>query len=109
MRIVLDENLPRVLTKPFVPPHQAVTTQQLGFAGWKNGELLAQLEGTYDVLLTSDKNLRYQQNLADRSLAIVELPTNRLRTLQTMTAEIIAAALAATPGSYTQIDWPSSP
>jgi hypothetical protein len=41
MRIVLDENLPKVLTKLFGPPHQSATTQQLGFAGWKNGALLA--------------------------------------------------------------------
>lgn len=43
----------------------------------KNGRLLAALEGVYDVLLTADKNLRYQQNLTGRQLAIIELPTNR--------------------------------
>ena len=91
MRIVLDENLPRPLLRIFGPVHQVVTVQDLGLAGTANGALLAQLEGGYDVFVTADKNLRYQQNLAGRSLAIVELPTNRLSILKAMTAEIASA------------------
>lgn len=109
LRIVLDENLPKVLTKLFGAPHQSATTQQLGFAGWKNGALLAKLETRCDVFVTSDKSLRYQQNLSGRNLAIVELPTNRLKTLQTMTAEIVAAVLSAKPSSYIQVDWRTKP
>ncbi len=82
MRIVLDENLPRPLVRIFGPGHQVFTVQDLGLAGTANGALLAQLEGGYDVFVTADKNLRYQQNLAGRSLAIVELPTNRLSILR---------------------------
>ena len=64
MRIVLDENLPRPLLRFFDPVHHAVTVQDLGLAGTANGALLARLEGSYDVFVTADKNLRYQQNLA---------------------------------------------
>ena len=78
MRIVLDENLPRPLMRIFGPGRQVVTVQELGLAGVANGALLAQLEGDHDVFVTADKNLRYQQNLAGRGMAIVELPTNRL-------------------------------
>lgn len=109
MRIVLDENLPRPLVRIFGPGHQVATVQDLGLAGTANGALLAQLEGKHDVFVTADKNLRYQQNLAGRSLAIVELSTNRLPILRTMTAEIASAVTSAPPGSYLQVVPPPPP
>ena len=109
MRIVLDENLPRPLVRIFGPGHQVATVQDLGFAGMANGALLAQLEGNHDVFVTADKNLRYQQNLTGRNLAIVELPTNRLPVLTTMTAAIVSAVTSAIPGSYTQVALPMPP
>jgi hypothetical protein len=109
MRIVLDENLPRPLTRIFGLSHQVTTVQQLGLAGTENGALLALLEGHHDVFVTADKNLRYQQNLVGRKLAIVELPTNRLPILTSMTAEIVSAVLAAAPGSYVHVAAPPSP
>jgi hypothetical protein len=109
MRIVLDENLPRPLVRIFGPSHQVETVQDLSLTGMANGALLARLEGNSDVFVTADKNLRYQQNLAGRSLAIVELPTNRLPVLGTMTAEIVSAVTSASPGSYTQVALPASP
>jgi hypothetical protein len=65
--------------------------------------LLAHLETDHDVFVTADKNLRYQQNLAGRRLAIVELPTNRLPVLKALTAEITAAVTSAPPGAYIQV------
>ena len=107
MRIVLDENLPRPLIRIFGSSHQVTTVQELGLAGTENGSLLAQLEGNHDVFVTADKNLRYQQNLAGRSLAIVELPTNRIPVLNSITAEIVRSVLAAVSGSYTRIPLPA--
>jgi hypothetical protein len=78
MRIVLDENLPRPIKRAFDAIHVVTTVQELGISGLANGELLAQLEGRFDVFVTADKNLRYQQNLVGRTLSIVELPTNQL-------------------------------
>jgi hypothetical protein len=106
MRIVLDENLPRPLRRIFGPEDQVITVQELGLAGTSNGELLAKLEGDHDVFLTADKNLRYQQNLSGRTLAIVELPTNRLPLLTAISAEISVAVMSATPGSYIQVAFP---
>jgi hypothetical protein len=106
MRIVLDENLPRPMRSIFGPGQQVTTIQELGWSGIANGELLARLEGNFDVFVTSDKNLRYQQNLSGRSLAIVELPTNRLPLLQPRFAEIAAAVTTAAPGSY--VEFPES-
>ena len=109
MRIVLDENLPRPMGRFFGPEHQVVTVQELGLAGTLNGALLSLLEGNHDVLVTADKNLRYQQNLAGRVLAIVELPTNRLPVLKTIAARIESAVTSATPGSYVQVSMPTPP
>jgi hypothetical protein len=109
MRIVLDENVPRPLTRSFGSGHQVVTIQDLGLTGTDNGALLALLEGNHEVFLTADKNLRYQQNLTGRTLAIDELPTNRLRILMTITVEITTAVTSAPPGSYIQVALPSQP
>ena len=66
----------------------------------KNGRLLAALEGAFDILITADKNLRYQQNLSGRRLAIVELPTNRWPLLRSLESQIIAAVDSCQPSAY---------
>ncbi len=69
----------------------------------KNGALLAALEDVYDVFLTGDKNLRYQQNLTGRRSAIVELPTNRWPALRPLCPQIIAAVDQCQLASYTVV------
>jgi hypothetical protein len=90
MRLLLDENLPRAL-KALLAPREAKTVQELGWGSIKNGALVLKAEGMFDVLLTADKNLRYQQNLKDRKIAIVELPTNRKTVVMTFGVQIHAA------------------
>ena len=102
MRIILDENLPRPL-KTIFPGHTVTTVQEEGLAGTVNGALLARLEGQFDVFITADKNLRYQQNLSERKLAILELPTNRLPLLRPLFPRIAAAVESITPSAYVQI------
>ena len=102
MTIILDENLPKPL-KGIFPRHAVTTVQEQGLAGTVNGALLARLEGAFDVFITADKNLRYQQNLAGRKLAILELPTNRLPLLRPMFARIAAAVDAIAPSAYVQL------
>lgn len=70
----------------------------------ENGQLLALLEGDFDILLTADKNLRYQQNLKGRRLSIIELPTNRLPLLRPLQARIVAAIDSCQPSSYLVVD-----
>ena len=53
-----------------------------GWSGIRNGELLQRAEGEFDLFITSDQNIRYQQNLAGRVIAILELSTNDLRRIQ---------------------------
>ena len=102
MRIVLDENLPKPL-KGIFPGHTVATVQELGLAGTVNGALLAQLEGACDVFITADRNLRFQQNLGGRTMAILELPTNRLPLLRPLFQRIAAAVDSISPGEYVQL------
>ena len=72
MRILVDECLPKDLVG-WLKGLNVKTVQQVGWAGVKNGELLRRAESEFDVFLTADRNLRYQQNLKARRLAILVL------------------------------------
>ncbi len=102
MKILLDENLPKPLARIFAQ-HSVSTVQEEGLAGTRNGDLLAQAEGKFDVFLTADKNLRYQQNLSGRTIAIVEVPTNRLPLLRSIFARIIVVVDQIKPGDYVEV------
>ena len=86
-----------------LPPRDVTTVQQAGLRGLKNGALLAALDGAFDVFVTADKNLRYQQNLAARTIGIVELPTNRWRLLAPLGAVILTAIDDCGPSSYVTV------
>jgi predicted nuclease of predicted toxin-antitoxin system len=101
LRILVDECLPEDLVG-WLPAWDVSMVQQMGWAGVKNGELLRRAEGEFELFLTADKNLRYQQNLKGRRLAILLLPTNRLKVLQNMTAVIEAAIARVVPGEPDQ-------
>src|ERR1051325_2049570 len=75
MRILLDECVPWPMHK-ILRGHSCSTVQGQGWGGIKNGELLQRAEGEFDLFITSDQNIRYQQNLTGRRIAILELSTN---------------------------------
>jgi hypothetical protein len=101
-KVILDENVP-IGFRHFLSEFEVVTVDFLGWNGTRNGELIQKIEGIYDVLVTGDKNLRYQQNLADRRVSIIELPVTRIEVLRTMIDEVKLAIRNAVKGSYTQI------
>ncbi len=72
----------------------------------RDGEckIISLIDGKFDVFILADKNLRYQQNLLTRVIALVELPTNRLPLSKQMAPRIVRAVEAAEPGSYTIVD-----
>jgi predicted nuclease of predicted toxin-antitoxin system len=82
MKLLLDECAPRRLKNYFVG-HDVSTIEQAGFKGLKNGNLLRAADGKFEVLITVDKNIEYQQNTAALPLAIVILTaaSNRLESL----------------------------
>ena len=69
MRILLDECVPWPMHR-LLTGHACSTVQDLGWGGIKNGDLLQRAEGEFDLFITSDQNLRYQQNLTGRRIAI---------------------------------------
>jgi hypothetical protein len=75
MRILLHECVPWPVHKVLVG-HDCVTVQQCGWGGIKNGELLGRAEPEFDIFITTDQNMSYQQNLAGRRISILELSTN---------------------------------
>jgi len=76
----------------------------MGWAGIKNGALLDLAEGRYDIFLTSDQNLRYQQNLSGRQIAVLELSTNDLRRLREAVAAILQAVSDLQPGEVRRLE-----
>lgn len=80
MRVLIDECAPRALKRVLAAGgHNCETVQERGWSGKKNGELLNLAENQFDVLVTLDTNLRYQQNLAVRRIAIVVLVVHSSR------------------------------
>ena len=76
MRVLLDECVTRYLKQEFIG-HEAHTVEEAGFKGLKNGRLLQAASGHYDVLVTVDQNLRYQQNLLTLAVAVIVLKARR--------------------------------
>lgn len=109
MRILFDHNTPRGLTRHLVG-HTVIPAKTCGWDQLKNGDLLSAAERAgFDLLLTADKNMRYQQNLSGRKIAIVVL-SNSPWNLVRQHAETIAAAVNAVgPGGFVEIDIPLPP
>ena len=106
MRTLFDKNAPYPLRR-YLSPHFVQTAAELGWGLLENGDLLRAAEDAgFDVMVTADQNIRYQQNLAGRSIALVVLGSNRWRYIRDHLASITAAVNAAQPGSYFFIDVP---
>jgi len=106
MRILFDNGTPKPIARS-LPGHEVAFARQIGWHELKNGELLRQAEEAgYEVLLTSDKNLRHQQNLSDHKIAIVVLGNQQWPDVRLHLDAIAEAVDAATPGSYTEVEIP---
>ena len=104
MKVLLDENLPHAL-RAGLRGHDVSTAAYLGWAGVKNGDLLLMAEKAgFDVLVTGDRNLAYQQNLKDRHIAIVELTAQHWLILREYISVIGAAVDLAKPGSFQVVE-----
>jgi hypothetical protein len=98
MRVLLDQNAPRGLQTQ-IPGHEVILARQLGWHELANGHLIAAAEaGGFDVLITADQSIRYQQNLTGRRLALIVLTTNHWDTIRPNVAEVLAAVEAIQPG-----------
>lgn len=99
MRVLLDNGAPRGITS-YLRDHTVAECRELGWDTLSNGELLFAAETAgFEVLVTTDKNIRYQQNLKGRKLALVVLGKGRWRIVRNSIAQICAAVDAATQRS----------
>ena len=99
MKILLDECVDWRLSR-LITGHEVKTARQMGWATIKNGELLALASQRFDVFVTVDRNLSFQQNIASFSVAVVVLraSSNRLAELQKLVPALLAALESPLPG-----------
>ena len=108
-RILLDQNAPLGLRR-FLTEHDVVPARSMGWAMIENGALIkAAEEAGFAILITCDRNIRYQQNLTGRQIALIELTTSIWPVIRTRLDDVIAAVQSATPGSYITVTFPRPP
>ena len=106
MLILFDNGTPAPL-RLFLKDHIVVEAIERGWDRLVNGELIAAAEAAgFDVLLTTDKNMQYQQNLKGRRLAFVVIGNQQWPILRRYAERVVAAVNATLPGSYTEIEIP---
>ena len=109
MLILFDHVTPSGIAR-FLPDHTVTKAKDQGWDTLTNGDLLAEAERAgFDVLLTADKNMRYQQNLTGRRIALVVLSTPQWPLVRLHTERIAIAVNSATPGSYVEVEIPFKP
>ena len=99
MRVLLDEQVPVGLAH-LLQGHRTDTVASRGWAGVTNGELLQHMRGEYDVLVTMDRGIRFQQNLQGLPFGVllIQAGSNRLRDLAPLVSRILAALEMLEPG-----------
>ncbi|MFT3820556.1 MAG: hypothetical protein QM750_23565 [Rubrivivax sp.] len=103
MKILFDQGTPAPLRR-FLPGHDVETAHERGWSAFKNGALIAAAEQAgFEVFVTTDQNLGYQQNLAGRTIAIVVILTTSWPRIQAELPEMQAAIDAARPGTYREV------
>lgn len=105
MKVLLDEGVPRVIQKR-LPNLSIFTVEEMKWRGIRNGRLLDLMAGEFDVLVTTDKNLRYQQNLEKRQIAAVILPTNQIPLVIQLLPQIEEAITTIATGSFKEVKLP---
>ena len=104
MRILFDQGVPVPLRRAF-STHTVSTAYELGWATLSNGALLKRAEAEFDVLITTDQGLHFQQNLAEFRLAVVVLPSTDWSIIAQHQDAIVAATASARLGEALIIDW----
>jgi hypothetical protein len=108
MLILFDNGTPAPL-RYALTGHVIVEAIERGWDRLVNGELISAAEAAgFELLLTTDKNMRYQQNLTSRKIAFVVIGNQQWPILRRYVERVVAAVNAATPGSYTEVEIPFS-
>jgi len=106
MRVLFDNGTRRGVAAA-LPEHIVEEARSRGWDNLGNGELLDVAEAAgFDVFVTTDRNIRYQQNLTGRRIAVVVLGKGRWKLIKGRLPEVAAAVAAARPGSVAEVDIP---
>jgi predicted nuclease of predicted toxin-antitoxin system len=107
MLVLFDNGTPLTLARFLIDRHMVTEARARGWEELGNGDLLNAAEAAgFEVLVTTDKNLSYQQNLGGRKIAIVVLGLGRWSLIKPHVAQVVAAVNAATPGSFSAVEIP---
>jgi len=104
VRILLDESLPRPLSR-LLAGHHVQTVTQMGWTGLSNGELLRQAADSFDAVLTADQNIEFQQDLRTLPVAVVVVVarTNRVESLRPLLPELLRVLDALQPRQLVRV------
>ena len=106
MRVLFDNGVPRPVTRA-LGRHVVEEARSRGWDGLANGDLLQAAEAAgFEVMVTTDRNIRYQQNLTHRRVALVVLTSPAWPFIKARISSIVAAVDSATPGSYVEVEIP---
>jgi hypothetical protein len=109
IRILLDQNTPLGLRR-ILTDYEVIPARSMGWAATENGALISAAEQAgFAIMITCDRNIKYQQNLTGRQIAIIELTTALWPVIRTRANQILAAVQAATPGSYQEVPFDRPP
>ncbi len=106
MKVLFDQGVPVPLRESI--PAEVSTWYEMGWSALSNGELITQAEAGFDGFVTTDKNLRYQQDLVDREISIFVLPTTRWPLLKAHAGAIGKAIVAMQASTYIEWVFPAS-
>ncbi len=105
MLVLFDQGTPDPLRRALTT-HVVSTAYEMGWSALSNGDLLDAAEKQFDVFVTTDQSLRYQQNLSGRRLAILVLPFASWPRLQSHVSKIVSAIENMKPGDYVEVALP---
>ena len=103
MRILIDKCLPRELSDELIG-HEVTTVREAGWAGFKNGQLLKKISGSFETFITIDKRMENEHEIPrDVALITVRAPSNRIQDLRPLVPELLQAIKTAKPGRSTRV------
>jgi hypothetical protein len=105
MKILFDHGTPAPLRGHLIG-HEVATAYEMGWARFSNGDLLREPEAAFDLLITTDQNLKYQQNLGQRRVALLVLSTTSWPRIQKYVAQVITAVSGITSGDFLELEIP---
>ena len=104
MKVLFDQGTPAPLRKE-LKHHEVSTAHELGWSTLENGELLSAAENAgFELFVTTDRNLQYQQNLSDRKIAVVVLSTTSWPRIRAESSLMVSSINEVIPNSYVEIN-----